>query len=101
MTTDEVDKIVDRVEINGLNVSAYNIPTDAPEADGTIAWNSTTLVLVEIEAGNKTGIGYSYADEATASIIHKELKDRVLQKNALDIQGINLFLTQQIRNSGT
>lgn len=101
MTTDEVDKIVDRVEINSLDVSAYKIPTDAPEADGTIAWNSTTLVLVEIEAGNKTGIGYSYADEATASLIYKELKDLVLQKNALDIQGINLFLTQQIRNSGT
>ncbi len=101
MTTDEVDKIVDRVEISKLHVSAYKIPTDAPEADGTIAWNSTTLVLVEIEAGNKTGIGYSYADETKASLIHKELKDLLLQKNALDIQGINLFLTQQIRNSGT
>lgn len=87
--------------IKNLEVSAYKIPTDAPEADGTIAWNSTTLVLVEIEAGNKTGIGYSYADESTASFIHKELKNLVLQKNALDILGINLFLTQQIRNSGT
>ena len=25
---------------------AYTIPTDASEADGTIAWNSTTLVVV-------------------------------------------------------
>jgi L-alanine-DL-glutamate epimerase-like enolase superfamily enzyme len=101
MTVDDVNKIIEVVPIKSLNVSAYKIPTDAPEADGTIQWNSTTLVLVEVEAGNKTGIGYSYADEATAFVIHKKLRELVLQKNALDIQGINSFLTRQIRNSGT
>ncbi len=25
---------------------AYTIPTDLPEADGTIAWSSTTLLIV-------------------------------------------------------
>ena len=29
-----------------LTASAYTVPTDAPEGDGTLAWNSTTLVLV-------------------------------------------------------
>ena len=101
MATDDVNTIIDFVAIEDLNVSAYKIPTGAPEADGTIQWNSTTLILVEIEAGNKTGIGYTYSDEATAFLIHKKLKELVLQKNALDIQGINFFLMQQIRNSGT
>jgi hypothetical protein len=36
--------------IEHLEVSAYSIPTDAPEADGTFAWNQTTLVLVEAGA---------------------------------------------------
>ena len=35
--------------------SAFRIPTDAPEADGTIAWDRTTLVLVEVEAGGNSG----------------------------------------------
>lgn len=87
--------------ISKLDVCAYKIPTDAPEADGTATWNSTTLILVQLQAGGKTGIGYSYANEATAFFIDRTLKHLVLGKNAFDIPGINLFLTQQIRNSGT
>jgi L-alanine-DL-glutamate epimerase-like enolase superfamily enzyme len=89
------------ITISKLDVYAYKIPTDAPEADGTATWNSTTLILVQLQAGGKSGIGYSYANEATAFFIDKTLKHLVLGKNAFDIPGINLFLTQQIRNSGT
>ncbi len=49
-----------------IDVSAYKVPTDAPESDGTYRWEATTLVLVEVQAGGKTGLGYSYADTATA-----------------------------------
>ena len=35
---------------------AFEIPTDKPEADGTIAWNSTTLVVVEISAAARSGL---------------------------------------------
>ena len=31
----------------GLETQVFCIPTDRPEADGTIAWDSTTLLLVE------------------------------------------------------
>jgi hypothetical protein len=30
-----------------LKVSAHTVPTDLPASDGTIAWDITTLVLVE------------------------------------------------------
>ena len=63
--------------ITKLTVSAYTIPTDAPEADGTFAWDKTTMALVEVEAGGKTGIGYTYADPATAKLIEGSLADRV------------------------
>lgn len=101
MIVDDLNKKIDFVPVRNLNVSAYKIPTDAPEADGTIQWNSTTLVLVEVEAANKTGTGYTYADESTAYFIRDKLKDLVLDKNVLDIQGINSLLIQQVRNSGT
>ncbi len=94
-------KPADSILIEDVKVSAYKIPTDAPEADGTAEWNSTTLILVLIQAGGKTGIGYGYAHEATAFFINTKLKDLVIGKNAFDIPGINLLLTKQIRNSGT
>lgn len=87
--------------IKELSVSAYTIPTDAPEADGTIEWNSTTLVIVEIEAGGKRGMGYTYAHEATAFFLHKALKSLVVGRNALDVEGITDDLIRQVRNNGT
>jgi hypothetical protein len=32
-----------------LEVSAFKVPTDFPESDGTAEWNSTTLILVELK----------------------------------------------------
>jgi hypothetical protein len=51
-----------------LDVSAYTVPTDAPEGDGTYTWDKTTMVLVEVTAGGKHGVGYTYADTATAKL---------------------------------
>ncbi len=45
--------------IIGVKARAYKIPTDKPEADGTLSWNSTTLVLVRVEGGGPQGIGYT------------------------------------------
>ncbi len=49
-------------KIERIEVSAYKIPTDQPEADGTMRWDSTTLVLVEAEAGGEKSLGFNYAD---------------------------------------
>ena len=43
----------ENIKIQNIEVSAYTIPTQTPEADGTLKWNSTTLVLVEITAAEK------------------------------------------------
>src|SRR5437588_12670178 len=61
------------VPIKRIGVSTYTIPTDFPESDGTLEWDSTTLVLVEAKAANETGVGYTYADAATANLIHRLL----------------------------
>ncbi len=51
--------------IENVTASAYRIPTGFPESDGTLAWDATTLVLVEVEAGGRKGIGFTYADRVT------------------------------------
>lgn len=77
-----------RILIEDLKVSAYKVPTDLPEADGAISWDSTTMVFVEIIAGGKTGIGYTYAHEAAGVVIEKTLKQIAVGKNVMNIEGI-------------
>src|SRR5436190_19981314 len=91
---------VEIIPIRDLKVHAYTIPTDFPESDGTIEWNSTTLVLVELKAANKTGIGYTYAAAAIANFIHDALKEIVIGKNVFDIQSIAHQMISAIRNQG-
>lgn len=59
------------------------MPTDFPESDGTLEWNSTTLVFVQAASGNKIGLGYSYADGATATLIQDLLSEVVRGQDAL------------------
>ena len=88
------------VSVNELDVSAFTIPTSSPEADGTLAWNKTTIVIVRAAADGTTGLGYSYADVATASLIENTLASRVLHKNALDVPAIWNDMVHSIRNLG-
>jgi L-alanine-DL-glutamate epimerase-like enolase superfamily enzyme len=86
--------------IDKVAVSAYVIPTDAPESDGTLEWDQTTLVLVEIYGGGKRGIGFTYADTATAHLIHHRLADLALGRNPMDIRSIGNLLARSTRNLG-
>lgn len=91
---------MEAVALGKARASAYTVPADAPESDGTLEWNSTTLVLVEIEAGGKRGIGYSYADEATAVLINSLLAKVVESRDAMDIAGAWAAMLTSIRNLG-
>ncbi len=86
--------------ISGVQVSAFTIPTATPESDGTLEWNATTLVLVEIDGGGKTGIGFSYADTATAKLIHDTLANTVIGRNALAVGDCWNAMVTAIRNLG-
>ncbi|HPQ15711.1 MAG TPA: enolase C-terminal domain-like protein [Bryobacteraceae bacterium] len=85
--------------ISRLNVSAYDIPTEVPESDGTFAWSKTTAVVVELEAAGCPGLGYTYADPATAVLIDS-LKDAVVGRDAFDIAAVWAALVGRIRNLG-
>jgi L-alanine-DL-glutamate epimerase-like enolase superfamily enzyme len=90
----------EQIPLEALSVSAYRIPTETPESDGTIEWDSTTMVLVRVKAGNQEGIGYTYADASAAYLIRHSLADLVVGKNALDVPQISHWLWHQIRNNG-
>jgi L-alanine-DL-glutamate epimerase-like enolase superfamily enzyme len=86
--------------IEKVSVSAYTIPTDAPESDGTYEWDSTTIVIVEAEAGGLHSLGYSYADLATARLIQSHLKEVVLGRDAFSPNDCFVAMVQSIRNLG-
>jgi L-alanine-DL-glutamate epimerase-like enolase superfamily enzyme len=88
------------VPIDEVTVSAYRIPTDFPESDGTYAWDSTTLVLVETAAGGRHGLGYTYADTATATLVKDLLAKTVTGRDALDVPGCWAAMDHAIRNLG-
>ncbi|HWE37814.1 MAG TPA: enolase C-terminal domain-like protein [Isosphaeraceae bacterium] len=88
------------VPIEGLAASAYRVPTDAPESDGTIAWDSTTLVLVEAMAGGMTGVGYSYTDASACGLIRGVLAKAVEGSDALAPASSWMKMEREVRNVG-
>jgi L-alanine-DL-glutamate epimerase-like enolase superfamily enzyme len=86
--------------IERIDVSAYRIPTDLPEADGTYSWDSTTVVVVEPRAGGMRGLGFTYADEATARLIKTMLVDVVTGLDAMSVPTAWAAMVHAIRNLG-
>ena len=88
------------VAIERIDVSAYTVPTDFPESDGTYTWDKTTMVLVEANAGGMRGLGYTYADVATAHLISEMLAHVVTGRDAMAVPGCWLAMVESIRNLG-
>ena len=86
--------------VERLEVSVHTVPTDFPEADGTVTWDSTTLVLVRAGTGEQTGIGWTYGPPACASVVHDQLADVVLGADALDVGRTADRMVCHVRNSG-
>jgi len=86
--------------IQTLKVSAFKIPTDSAESDGTLEWHATTLVLVEAQAAGITGIGYTYANSATATLIRDTLVGVVSDGDAMAVPSLWIAMVRAIRNLG-
>ncbi len=86
--------------IQRLEASAFKVPTDFPESDGTAKWNSTTLILVELGAGKISGLGYSYAHESCVLFIRETLFPIVRGKNPFSISALWNEMNIAVRNFG-
>lgn len=84
--------------VDRLDVSAFTVPTDAPESDGTLSWDSTTVVVIHAHAEGRAGVGYSYSHRAAAVLIEDELASVVEGRNALDVSGAWTAMQSRIRN---
>jgi len=65
-----------------------------------LEWDSTTLVVVHAFAGNEIGLGYTYADSATATLIHKLLANVVAGQDAMSPVACWNQMARRIRNLG-
>lgn len=81
-------------------VSVYTVPTDAPEADGTLAWSATTVVIAEVTAGDATGTGWTYGPAAVGDFLRDHLAPLVEGRHALDIPAAHDALCRAVRNAG-
>ncbi|MGW3568201.1 enolase C-terminal domain-like protein [Streptomyces sp. NPDC000941] len=88
------------MKVDRLDVTAYTVPTDAPEADGTLAWNETTVVVVEARGAQTTGLGWTYAPADAGSVVHDLLRGEVLGRSALDVAGANEAMSRAVRDAG-
>ena len=86
--------------IESLHAHAYSIPTDRPEADGTLSWDRTALVVVDVAAGGERGVGYTYSDTAAALLINTKLADVIRSRDAIAIPAAYEAMLHAIRNLG-
>lgn len=88
-------------QIDRVEAVAYTVPTDAPEADGTISWDATTIVIVTLRCGDYEGLGYTYTHHAAAALIAKPLRDCLLGADPMDIPRLWQAMHRSLRNIGT
>ena len=86
--------------VSRIEVAVYTVPTDSPEADGTIAWDSTTMVAVHAHAGGKVGFGYTYAAAAAGRLIEESLAPVVQGRDALAVPAAWAAMVHAVRNVG-
>lgn len=87
-------------KIDRFEVAVFQVPTDGPESDGTLEWDSTTLVLVEAYAGSDVGLGFTYASKSAAVLISEKLQTLVAGRDAMDIPGAWELMVCSLRNLG-
>jgi L-alanine-DL-glutamate epimerase-like enolase superfamily enzyme len=88
--------------ISSGKVSAYTIPTDQQpeETDGTGAWSSTTVLVVELQSCGKTSLGYSYTNHAAAQVAKELIEKGLIGRNVSDVPALHHEMDRLVRNWG-
>lgn len=86
--------------ITRLGAGGFSVPTETPEADGTLAWDKTHLTVVEIEAGDATGLGYTYGSAALPRLIEELLAPLLSGRDAFAIPARAAEMAAAVRNIG-
>jgi len=89
-----------RAPIEDVRVTALTVPTDRPESDGTLAWDHTGVVVVEIEAAGTTGLGWTYAGPGAATVLSGTLAAVLDGRDADDVGAAWMAMRRAVRNDG-
>src|ERR1700759_3297205 len=86
--------------IDGLTAEVYQIPTDQPEADGTLAWSATTMVVARLTCGEVTGLGWTYAGAGAKTVIDSTLAGLACGHDPMDVAALSEAMARAGRNQG-
>ena len=86
--------------IETVTVAVFEIPTDQPEADGTLEWTLTTMVVVVVRAAGRRGLGWTYAGAGAATVVNDVLADICVGADPLNVPGVNERMARACRNLG-
>lgn len=87
-------------KIADTKATAYTIPTDAPEADGTYAWQATTVMVVQVTCADVTGVGYTYTHKTAAPLARELMDIHVRGKSPFDTNALFSAMRAAQRNYG-
>jgi len=90
----------DGVPVADVETRLYTVPTEQPEADGTLTWDSHTVLVVKVSGGGHTGLGYGYTQAGAGPVVTGKLADIVTGRNALDVGGAWAAMWRAVRNYG-
>jgi L-alanine-DL-glutamate epimerase-like enolase superfamily enzyme len=88
------------LEVAELRCRVYRVPTDQPEADGTLEWSDTTIVTVTAHAGGEVGTGWTYAAAACKNVVEETLRSVVVGLDAFGVPGAHEEMVRRCRNFG-
>ncbi len=86
--------------VEEVRTSVYRVPTDRPEADGTFAWDATTVVVAQVVTDAGSGIGYTYTSGAAATLIDELLAPVVRGRDPTRVPEAWSAMVRAIRNVG-
>jgi L-alanine-DL-glutamate epimerase-like enolase superfamily enzyme len=86
--------------VERVTAAVYEIPTDQPEGDGTLAWSKTTLVVANVTGAGQTGLGYTYATGTCKPLIEGELSTAIVGQSVLDTGAAWQAMVRAVRNIG-
>ncbi|MCU4183105.1 hypothetical protein K6U06_01940 [Acidiferrimicrobium sp. IK] len=90
----------ERAAVTSVRAAAYTIPTDQPEADGTLAWDSTVMVVVHVAGGGHEGLGWTYCAQAAKTVVDEKLAGVVTGGDVFSVPAQHEAMVRACRNMG-
>lgn len=86
--------------VERLRARAFTVPLHEPESDGTLTWDHTTVVVVEVAGDGQSGLGMTYGSVAVAAFVADVLAPVVAGVAVDDVPGTWAGMTAATRNAG-